>query len=193
MIVSKIWITGYWLRSQLWHVTAANQRTIVEIELLATVGWKRGLPAFQLPMYSMWDALPKKVLFHMFVSGIQESMPFVKSKPPLPTSWEPQYAPQVLHYGCFMPIPSLQLRKKKQSRAEKQRVWSRSPMLQCSVCALSCYNAVFVCGLQGHLSWHLAKSASCFHVTKATKAMNNCRDSASGRDGAASLSAADVL
>ena len=39
----------------------------------------------------------------------------------------------------------------------------------------------FVCGLQGHLSWHLAKSAPCFHVTKATKAMNNCRDSASGQ------------
>ena len=34
-------------------------------------GLEAGLPAFQLPMYSMWDALPKKVLFHMFVSGIQ--------------------------------------------------------------------------------------------------------------------------
>ena len=33
-------------------------------------GLEAGLPAFQLPMYSMWDALPKKVLFHMFVSGI---------------------------------------------------------------------------------------------------------------------------
>ena len=39
----------------------------------------------------------------------------------------------------------------------------------------------FVCGLQGHLSWHLAKSGPCFHATKATKAMNNCRDSASGQ------------
>ena len=46
VIVSKIWITGYWLRSQLWHVTAANQWTIVEIELLATLGWKRGCQPF---------------------------------------------------------------------------------------------------------------------------------------------------
>ena len=27
-------------------------------------------------------------------------------------SWEPQHAPPVLDYGCFMPIPSLQLQKK---------------------------------------------------------------------------------
>ena len=42
VIVSKIWITGYWLHSQLWHVTAANKWTIVKIELLATVTWMRG-------------------------------------------------------------------------------------------------------------------------------------------------------
>ena len=46
VIVSKIWITGYWLRSQLWHVTDANQWTIVEIELLAAVGWKWGCQPF---------------------------------------------------------------------------------------------------------------------------------------------------
>ena len=36
--------------------------------------------------------------------------------------WEPQYAPPVLHSCCIMPIPSLQLQKKDQSHAEKQRV-----------------------------------------------------------------------
>ena len=35
-----------WLCSQLWHVTAANQWTVVEIELLATVGWKWGCQTF---------------------------------------------------------------------------------------------------------------------------------------------------
>ena len=49
VIVSKIWIAGYWLCSQLWHVTAANQWAIVEIELLATVAWMRGGQPFSCP------------------------------------------------------------------------------------------------------------------------------------------------
>ena len=40
-----------------------------------------GGPAFQLPMFANCDALPKRDLFYLF----QESMPFGKSKPPLPT------------------------------------------------------------------------------------------------------------
>ena len=35
-----------------------------------------------------------------------------------------------------------------------------------------------VCGLQGDLLWYLSMSAPCFHVTKATEGMKNCRDSA---------------
>ena len=35
-----------------------------------------------------------------------------------------------------------------------------------------------VCGLQGDLLWYLSTSAPCFHVTKATGGMKNCRDSA---------------
>ena len=46
VIVSKIWISGYRLCSQLCYMTAANQWTIVEIELLATVGWKCGCQPF---------------------------------------------------------------------------------------------------------------------------------------------------
>ena len=38
-----------WLCSQLWHVTAANQWTVVEIELLATVGWKWVCHTFSCP------------------------------------------------------------------------------------------------------------------------------------------------
>ena len=38
-----------WLCSQLCYETAANQRTLVEIELLATVGWKWGCQPFSCP------------------------------------------------------------------------------------------------------------------------------------------------
>ena len=67
VVVSKICYNAVIVLSELCYVTAANQRTIVEIELLATVSWKWGCRAFQLPMFAKCAALPKKDLFHMFV------------------------------------------------------------------------------------------------------------------------------
>ena len=82
--MSKIWITGYWLRSQLWHVTAANQCTIMNHcwnWAFSSSGLEVGLPAFQLPMFAKCDAL--KEICSTCLS--KESTPFVRSKPPLPT------------------------------------------------------------------------------------------------------------
>ena len=49
-LVTDLWsprfVTMQWLCSQLCYVTAANQWTVVEIELLATVGWKWGCQPF---------------------------------------------------------------------------------------------------------------------------------------------------
>ena len=62
-------VTIQWSCSQLCDETAANQRTVVEIELLATVVWKRGCQPFSLPMFSKCDAplnaLPKGDLCDM--------------------------------------------------------------------------------------------------------------------------------
>ena len=76
-----------------------------------------GLPAFQLPMFSKCDALPKgeRFVWHvclrnpfpLFLLGI----PSIHSQPEA-GFWEPQYVPPGLHYGCIMPIPSLQLKIK---------------------------------------------------------------------------------
>ena len=50
VVVSKLWITGYWLWSRLFYTaTAASQWTIAEIELLRTVGWKWGCQPFSCP------------------------------------------------------------------------------------------------------------------------------------------------
>ena len=64
VVVSKLWITDYWLWSRLFYTaTAASQWRIVEIDLLATVGWKQGCqPSFQLKMLAKCDALPKRDL-----------------------------------------------------------------------------------------------------------------------------------
>ena len=92
VIVSKIWITGYWLRSQLWHVTDANQWTVVKIEFLAKVGWKRGCLS-AAHVRKMWCTAEKRFMRHvclmnpfpLFLLGI----------------------PGILHYACIIPIPSL--------------------------------------------------------------------------------------
>ena len=85
-LVGQLWsprfVTMQCLCSQLWYETAANQRTLVEIELLATVGWKRGLPAFQLPMFAKCEALPKGDLLDMLVKG---NPCLLKSKHLVPT------------------------------------------------------------------------------------------------------------
>ena len=68
--------TIQWLCSQLWHVTVANQRTIVEIKLLATVARKRGCQPFSCPCSLKCDPPPKGDLFDRFVSGVHSCLSF---------------------------------------------------------------------------------------------------------------------
>ena len=144
VVASKIWITGHWLCSQLWHVTAANQLT-VEIELLAIVGGKCGCQRFSADVRKMWRTAERRFVWHvclrnpfpLFLLGI----PSIRSLPKA-GFWEPQYVPPGLHYACIMPIPSLQLKEKELSHTEKKWVLSRScplqDLLQYSDFALSC-------------------------------------------------------
>ena len=71
-----------WLCSQLWHVTAANQWTVVEIELLVTAGWKWGCQTFSCSCSQNVMHCRKEICWTCLS---KESMPVVKSKPPLPT------------------------------------------------------------------------------------------------------------
>ena len=114
VVVSKIWITGYWLWSRLSYIaTASNQRRIVEIQLLASVGWKWGCQPFSCPcsLNVMHCRKERHVClrnpFPLFLFGF-------RSLQSLPEAgfWEPQYVPPGLHYACIMPIPSLQLKIK---------------------------------------------------------------------------------
>ena len=85
MLFSPRFVTMQWLCSQLCYLTAANQRTIVEIELLATVGWKWGCQPFSCPCSQNVTHCPKEICS---TSLSKESIPaihFVNSKHPLPT------------------------------------------------------------------------------------------------------------
>ena len=107
VIVSKIWITGYRLHSQLWHVTPANQWTIMNHcwdWAFSNSGLEVLPPAFQLPMFAKRDALPKGDLFDMLVKG-NPCLLWNLSLQSLPEAWGPwerQQAPPALQHACIM-------------------------------------------------------------------------------------------
>ena len=53
-VMASRFVTLLWLCSQLCCEIAANQRTLFEIELLATVGWKCSCQPFSCRCYKMW-------------------------------------------------------------------------------------------------------------------------------------------
>ena len=80
-VVVQRFVTIQWLCCQLCYVTAANQRTIVEIELLAKVSWTCGCQPLSCRCSQNVTHCRKEMCWTCL---FRESMPFVKSKPPLP-------------------------------------------------------------------------------------------------------------
>ena len=101
---------------QWWYETAANQRTLVEIELLATVAWKWGCQPFSCPCSKNLTHCPKEIcstfLSKESIPAIPFGMPSIHSLSEAWGSWELQHTLPALHYACITPIPLLQLQKK---------------------------------------------------------------------------------
>ena len=123
-------------------MTAAKQRTVVEIELLATVGWKWGCQPFNCPCLKNVTHCQKEICSTCLS---KESMPFVKSKPPLPTRslrFLRAAAGSTSSALCLHHAHPFVASEENLSHAEKQRVssWSCAfqDLLQCSDCALIC-------------------------------------------------------
>ena len=82
--------TGYWLRSQLWHVTTASQWRIVEIEFLAMAGWMWDCQPFKdAYVCSMWCAAERRFVGHVCLRNpflpfkeFQASTPYQKLQVP---------------------------------------------------------------------------------------------------------------
>ena len=140
-LVKQLWsprfVTMQWLCSQLCFVTAANQRTVVVIDLLVTVGWKWGCQPFSCPCSQNVTHCRKETCWTCLSKESIPATPFWISKHPLParsrflraTVGSPSSALCLHHAHPFV-------------SAQKQRVWSQScglhDFLQCSDCALSC-------------------------------------------------------
>ena len=91
VVVSKMWTAGYWLRSRLYCIATPAR-------LMKTCR-DSAFSYFEPPWVGSWAAQPFSA-----TCLSEESMPFVKSKPPLPEAWGPwerQHAPPA-HYGCIM-------------------------------------------------------------------------------------------
>ena len=127
-LVTELWsprfVTEYW--KAFFHICHAIAMS--EIQLLATASWKCGfLQPFSCPC-SQSVMHCRKEIFHTCLS--KESMPFVKSKSPLPTR-----SLRLLRAAVHSGSPALWLHhshpcvaaaEKNLSHAKKQRVWSRS-------------------------------------------------------------------
>ena len=83
VVVSKLWNTGYSLWSRLsGRCDSCKSMKNCWDSAFSLRGLEVGLPAFQLPSFAKCDALPKRGLWDRLS---KETMPFVKSKPALPT------------------------------------------------------------------------------------------------------------
>ena len=158
VIVSKVWVTGYWLCSRLWHVMSDCCKPMT---ILASVGWKWGWQPFSCPC-SLNAMHCRKEICLTCLS--KESMPFVKSKCPLPTPNQKLEVPErdsTLQQFCIMlaSCPSLRCSCRKKIRLMQRSkgfcsgvVVSKTclDLLQCSDCALSC--AIWLLRTHEHLS-----------------------------------------
>ena len=146
VVVSKICYV--WLCSQLCYQTAANQRTVVEIELLAIVGWKWGCQSFSCPCSQNVTHCRKQMCSTCLCKTSIPAVPFWNSKHPVSTRsrfLRAQYPPPVLQYGCIMnhAHPFVATTEKntclmQRSKAFGQAVVVSKIVFKYSDCALSC-------------------------------------------------------
>ena len=162
VVVSK---TMQWLCSQLCYVTAANKRTIVEIELLAIVGWKCGCQPFSCRCWQNVTCCRKETcgtcLFKTSITAIPFGNSSIHSLPEASCYWVRQHAPTVR--GCVMPIPSLQLYEKAASWREVEglvtELWSPRFVTMQWLCSQLCYltaanqRAIFAIELLATVGW----------------------------------------
>ena len=136
-----------WLHSQLCYVAAANQWAVVEIELLATVGWKWGCQPFSCRCSQNVTHCRKEICSTCLVKESIPAIPFGNFNHPLPaTSRFLRAAARSTTSALWLhhAHPFVAAAGKSLSHAEKQRVWSWSrscgveDLLQCSDCTLSC-------------------------------------------------------
>ena len=83
-VMASRFVTILWLCSQLWCEIAANQKTLVEIELLATVGWKWGCQSFSCRCSQNVTHCAKEICSTSLSKESIPTIPFGNINHPLP-------------------------------------------------------------------------------------------------------------
>ena len=129
-LVAQLWSPRFvkmqCLCSQFWYETAASQRTLVEIELLAIVLWKCGCQPFSCQCSKNVTPRPKEICLTCLSKESIPATPFGISKHPLPTrsrflraKVRSTSSGLCLHHAH----PFVSATGKNLSYAERQRVW----------------------------------------------------------------------
>ena len=139
-LLSPRFVTILWLCSQLcYYVTAANQRAIVEIELLATVGWKWSCQPFSCPCSQMWCTAEKRSMRHVCLMNPNSRHSFWEF---LRAAVRSTSSALCYYYACnrffaFVEDSGFV------SHAEKQRVWSQFCYCDCCKPTSNCRDWAF--------------------------------------------------
>ena len=158
-LVTDLWfprfVTIQLLCSQLCYVTAANQWTIVEIELLATVGWKCGCQPFSCRCTQNVRTGERRLVRHVCCRN--PCLLWNLSLHSLPEawgSWELQKTSPAPHYGCIMPA---------KDRVVVSKIWITgyglwSRRVGSGAASVSAAHLRKMCGnakrrFMGHVSW----------------------------------------
>ena len=129
----ELWYPSFGLQvliviSLFYTATAASQWRIAEIQLVASVGWKRGCQPFGCRCSQhVTTCLSKE-----FIPTIPFGIPSIHSLPEASGSRE-RHAPPAVHY-CTMPLPSLQLKKRTclLQSTDRATMWLRETKLLAS-------------------------------------------------------------
>ena len=174
--VSKIWIAGYWFWSRLSYIaSASNQRRVVQIQLLASVGWKWGCQPFSWRCLQNVTHCRKETcstcLFKECILAYSRQIPAILSSKDVHEEiresvrvnyWVGSHDPARTSTGLMLELwitdgfewffgvnflcPNL--------------LSSLDPSNSYSCLSQWSFDQTFlVCGLQSHLLWHLAKVA----------------------------------
>ena len=136
--------TIQWLCSQLWHVTVANQWTIVEIKLLATVGWKRGCQPFSCPCSLNVTHRRKETCSTGLFQESMPAFPFGIFKHPLPTRSRFLRATVGLTSSSAF-FPSLHLQKKCTCLMQRSKPFGHGVVVSSKTCykCSDCHSQLF--------------------------------------------------
>ena len=172
--VSKSWIAGYWFWSRLSYIaSASSQRRVVQIQLLASVGWKWGCQPFSWRcLQNVTHCRKETCSTCLFKECILARFPLFFPAKTFNSwrdrsigkvellSWESRSGPNIVRVDVWVVNQWwIWMIFRSNFSVPKFAVLAPSKQLILMPVTVKFRSDFLVCGLQSHLLWHLAKVA----------------------------------